>query len=53
MHDDMLPYRVPRKERDLRMHTKKMKTLFEAADESGDGVVATSMQCRVPASSLC
>ncbi|CAE7241336.1 SCN11A [Symbiodinium sp. CCMP2592] len=27
------------KERDLRLHTKKMKTLFEAADESGDGVI--------------
>ncbi|OLP87442.1 hypothetical protein AK812_SmicGene31333 [Symbiodinium microadriaticum] len=26
-------------ERDLRLHTKKMKTLFEAADESGDGVI--------------
>ena len=27
-------------ERDRRLHTKKMKTLFEAADESGDGVIA-------------
>jgi len=27
------------KERDRRLHTKKMKTLFEAADESGDGVI--------------
>ncbi|CAL1166059.1 unnamed protein product [Cladocopium goreaui] len=26
-------------ERDRRLHTKKMKTLFEAADESGDGVI--------------
>ena len=29
-----------RQERDRRLHTKKMKTLFEAADESGDGVIA-------------
>ena len=27
------------KERDRRLHTKKMQTLFEAADESGDGVI--------------
>ncbi|CAE7190439.1 SCN11A, partial [Symbiodinium pilosum] len=27
------------KERDLRLHTKKMQTLFDAADESGDGVI--------------
>ncbi|CAJ1408869.1 unnamed protein product [Effrenium voratum] len=27
------------KERERRLHTKKMKILFEAADESGDGVI--------------
>ena len=27
-------------ERDRMLHTKKMKTLFEAADESGDGYIA-------------
>ena len=26
-------------ERDRWLHTKKMKTLFEAADESGDGYI--------------
>ena len=31
-------------ERDRRLHTKKMKTLFEAADESGDGVIAPWLQ---------
>ena len=34
-------------ERDLRLHTKKMETLFEAADESGDGVIAPRVQRHV------
>ena len=30
---------LPRQERDRMLHTKKMRTLFAAADESGDGVL--------------
>ena len=35
-------------ERDLRLHTKKMQTLFDAADESGDGVIATCIYGSFP-----
>jgi len=38
--DDKLMMR--QKERDRSLHTRKMKTLFEAADESGDGFIDRS-----------
>ncbi|CAK9067376.1 unnamed protein product [Durusdinium trenchii] len=43
--DDKLMMR--QKERDRWLHTKKMKTLFEAADESGDGYIDRNEFCDI------